>query len=201
MEPATRTNRNARSALALLLVAVAFCVTTESGASAASGPRLTVNPVDPGDSTLLSWAVDRFDLAGLQLPELIVTFHEDTAGCNGSAGLYRHGTPGHVHICVSADRPALTRKLITLHELGHAWAENPINEATRVAFLEERGVDTWHHPDQAPHLWGAEHAAETISWALMDEPVQIIRIYDAAPEQLSSAFRLLTGCSPLNPSV
>ena len=65
------------------------------------------------------------------------------------------------------------------------------------AFLQLRALDTWVDPDVPPHEWGAEHAAEVVSWGLMDEPADIIRIYDAEPAQLSIAFDLLVDQPPL----
>jgi hypothetical protein len=146
---------------------------------------------------LVDWALSRFHQAGLDLPDLVITFHEDKAPCSGNAGLFRHGDPNQVHLCATADRLDNARKLITLHELGHAWAETRTDKATRQAFLEERGLDSWTDPGQSAHFWGAEHAAEAVSWALMDEPVKIVRILDAEPERLDTAFRMLTGFAPL----
>jgi len=165
----------------------------------AATPGIEVRGAGPAEADLADWALGRFEEAGLQLPDIIVTFHDDNDGCSGAAGLYTHGEPAEVHLCVPAERPTKVRKLIALHELGHAWAEHRTDGATRAAFLAERGIDVWIDTDQPPHLWGAEHAAETISWALMDEPVRIIRIYDAAPDQLGAAYQVLTGDNPLNP--
>lgn len=164
----------------------------------AATPSIEVRGADPAETELADWALGRFQEAGLELPDTIITFHDDPAGCGGNSGLFRHGHPAEVHLCIPAERPATTRKLIALHELGHAWAETHTDPTTRAAFLTERGIDTWYDPHQQPHLWGAEHAAETISWALMDEPVRIIRIYDAAPDQLTAAYQVLTGHEPLN---
>ena len=44
---------------------------------------------------------------------------------------------------------------------------------------------------------GMEHAAEVVSWGLMDETVPIIRIYDTEPAQLSDAFDALVHRVPL----
>jgi hypothetical protein len=161
-------------------------------------PTIEVRGADAAEAELANWALGRFEEAGLQLPDTIITFHDNPHGCSGNSGLFRHGEPAEVHLCIPAERPAKTRKLIALHELGHAWAETHTDPTTRAAFLTERSIDTWYDPHQQPHLWGAEHAAETISWALMDEPVRIIRIYDAAPDQLGAAYQVLTGSNPLN---
>ncbi len=65
------------------------------------------------------------------------------------------------------------------------------------AFLRLRGLDAWVDEGVPPHEWGAEHAAEVVSWGLMDERVPIVRIYDASPPELAVAFDLLAGQSPL----
>lgn len=161
-------------------------------------PSVRVRSGDGADRDLAGWAVGRFSEAGLDLPEVTITFHDDDAPCRGNTGLYRPGPPAEVHLCISDGRPETVRKLITLHELGHAWAEDRPDVTARDAFLGVRGLDSWRDGGQPRHLWGAEHAAEAISWALMDEPVRIIRIDDAGPEALSEAFRALTGVEPLN---
>ncbi len=172
-----------------------------SGAGAATSLSSTeVRGADEAETELIDWAFGRFEQAGLDLPDVMVTFHDDPTGCGGNSGLYRPAEIAEVHLCVPAERPVKVRKLIALHELGHAWAENRTGGATRQAFLDERGIDSWYDPEQPPHLWGAEHAAETISWALMDDSVRIIRIYNADPVQLADAFGVLTGSSPLNSS-
>src|SRR4029079_18782097 len=91
-------------------------------------------------------------------------------------------------------RPA---RLTTLHELAHAWAELQLSAAERAAFLELRGLDVWYDPGVPRHERGAEHAAEVVSWGLMDEMIPIIRIYDAEPPRLSEASCLLVGRAPL----
>jgi hypothetical protein len=75
--------------------------------------------------------------------------------------------------------------LTTLHELAHAWAESQLSTAEWAAFLELRGLDVWYDDRVARHERGMEHAAEVVSWGLMDEMIPIIRIYDAEPAQLS----------------
>jgi hypothetical protein len=185
-------------ATGILAGAITFPPLGSDAGAATETPAVEVRGADDADTELIDWALGRFDLAGLELPDTIVTVHDDPAGCSGNSGLFRHGEPAEVHLCIPAERPARVRKLIALHELGHAWAETHTDETTRRAFLEERGIDAWQDHSQPPHFWGAEHAAEAISWALMDEPVRIIRIYDASPARLTTAYQILTGHEPLN---
>jgi hypothetical protein len=69
--------------------------------------------------------------------------------------------------------------------------------AARTTFLELRGLDVWYDRRVPPHERGAEQAAEVVSWGLMDEMIPIIRIYDAEPADLSTAYDLLVEAPPL----
>jgi hypothetical protein len=128
---------------------------------------------------------------------MVVSVHVDTAGCNGESGLYRPGDPVEVHLCSPSATESRAARLITLHELAHAWAETQLTTSDRAAFLRLRGLEAWIDHRRPAHEWGAEHAAEVVSWGLMDEPVPIVRIYDAAPTDLSIAFDLLVHRRPL----
>ena len=148
---------------------------------------------------LIAWAEGRFASIGLELPSARVTVTPGLDGCGGNAGRYRPGEHPEVQICVESDTTSPISRLIILHELGHLWAENELDDETRESFLEIRELTEWIDTDLAPHEWGAEHAAEVLSWGLMDESVRIIRIYNASPEALSEAFVVLTGVDPLVP--
>lgn len=153
----------------------------------------------PEEQELFAWAVGRFDDAGLDLPAVVVTFHDDRTPCAGNAGRYRTGDPARVDLCVPATAHPNCHRLTILHELGHAWAENRTTAGQRTAFLESRGLDVWYDDVDPPHRWGAEHAAEAISWALMEQPIRLLRLEDDDPVRLAAAFEALTGCRPLVP--
>ena len=158
---------------------------------------VTIDSASPAWTELVEWGVARFRAAGLELPALEVSVHADKGPCDGNGGLYQPGPTPRVRLC-SAGRPdARAVKLLTLHELAHAWAEARLSEETRAALLELRGLEAWVDPALPPHEWGAEHAAEILSWGLMDEEVRIIRIYDAEPAQLEAGFELLVGARPM----
>lgn len=146
---------------------------------------------------LVSWAHDRYASIGLDLPGALVTVRPGSGGCKGNAGLYVPGEVPEVQICVASEPTSKASRLIVLHELGHLWAENRLDDETRLRFLQTRELTAWIDAELPPHEWGAEHAAEVLSWGLMDEPVGIIRIYNASPEALSEAFVVLTGTEPL----
>ncbi len=151
----------------------------------------------PEQVALAEWARERFELAGLELPAVKVTFHDDEAGCDGNTGLYRPGEPAEVHLCSRSPLESKGTRLITLHELGHGWAETRLDAETRDRFLAVRGLAAWTDSTLPTYEWGAEHAAEALSWGLMDEPVRIVRIMNHSPEALAEAFETLTGAAPL----
>jgi hypothetical protein len=164
------------------------------------GPDGTVAPaavtIDASSAAWVEqveWGVGRFRRAGLELPPMAVTVHADRAPCDGNDGLFRPRVPVEVHLCSPAPTGSRAARLITLHELAHAWAETQLTGDRRASFLAHRRLRAWRDPALAPHEWGAEHAAEVVSWGLMDEVVPIVRIYDAEPEVLSVAFEHLTG--------
>ncbi len=161
-----------------------------------ANPTFVVAASEAADMDLAGWARDRFEAAGLDLPAVVITFHDDRSPCRGNAGLYHPSDPVEVHLCLPQDRSATTAKLTALHELGHAWAESQTTEETRALFLAVRGLDAWKDPARPAHLWGAEHAAETISWALMDTRIRIVRIDDADEDALADAYQVLTGSDP-----
>ena len=95
----------------------------------------------------MEWAIDRFVAAGLPLPSMDVTVHRHTRPCDGNSGLYRPGPPVEVHICSVGDADTRAVRLITLHELAHAWAEAFLGLSERERFLDLAGVaDSWVDP-------------------------------------------------------
>jgi hypothetical protein len=159
-------------------------------------PSVTIDA--PADWTAqVAWGLERFRLAGLALPEVRVTVHDDVAPCGGNAGLYRPRDPVEVHLCSRSAPGSRAARLLVLHELAHAWAESQLSGADRAALLASRDLAAWTDDRLPPHEWGAEHAAEIVSWGLMDEPVPIVRIYDAEPEALARGYDLLVGGAPL----
>jgi hypothetical protein len=157
----------------------------------------TFNFRTPEDAALTEWALARFEAAGLELPELVIAFHDDRQGCNGHPGFYRSGTPARVDVCDLYPTPnhvALKRTL--LHELGHAWADHTINEETKARFLADRGLSTWGDPQTPWEEKGAEHAAEIITWALMDQELHMVTMEDVDPATLAALYQVLTGTTP-----
>lgn len=160
--------------------------------------RTTIDATSPEWTRRVEWGLDRFRDAGLPLPAMAITVHDDDAPCDGNSGLYLPNDPVEVHLCTPGPVDSRPARLTTLHELAHAWAESQLSTAERAAFLELRGLDVWYDRRLPRHERGAEHAAEVVSWGLMDEMIPIIRIYNAEPAQLSEAFDLLVDRPPLS---
>ena len=158
--------------------------------------RITIDSASPQWTRRIEWGLDRFRIAGLALPPMSISVHDNDAPCEGNSGLYRTTEPGEVHLCSASPADSTTAKLITLHELAHAWAETQLTNDQKAEFLQLRALDTWVDQRVPPHQWGAEHAAEVVSWGLMDESVPIVRIYNAEPAELTIAFESLTGQAP-----
>jgi hypothetical protein len=153
---------------------------------------------DEADAALARWAFDRFDRAGLELPPLSLSFHDDRAACEGHIGYFRPGAPATIDICgFNWDRFLVTPKKTVLHELAHAWAHQTLDRATRNRFLDLRGLDIWHDNSMAWEEQGIEQAAEVIAWGLIDEDLLLTSIGETDPLQLAEAFELLTGKASL----
>jgi hypothetical protein len=160
-------------------------------------PRITIDSTSPDWTRRVEWGIDRFRDAGLPLPAMAITVHDDDAPCGGNSGLYLPNDPVEVHLCTPGPVDSRPARLTTLHELAHAWAEFQLSTEEKAAFLELRGLEVWYDRQIPRHERGNEHAAEVVSWGLMDEMIPIIRIYNAEPADLSIAFDLLVDEPPL----
>ena len=205
-------------ALATLTTATPFGLLTRDHEEAIStppaviaGPVITAPTITylnaPSDDQrrVVEWAVARYVEAGLELPDLEISF---PVTCGGKAGRYLVGQ-NTIELC----RPQ--RKLV-LHELAHAWDDN--SSLDRLAFLQERGLDHWYEqPGQRSNESGGEQLALVVTWGLMDvdithpvaewagQPIdegrrQLPGLADGTPRVLTELFVQLTGTSPLTPA-
>ena len=185
-----------RFSAVLALSSTLFGASDDRSATAPSPIRVEAHTTAWADQ--VEWGIARFEAARLELPApLRVEVHADDAPCHGNSGRYAPGDAPVVHLCAAVEPGSRIARLITLHELAHAWAETQLDPDTRDSFLELRGLDAWIDADAEPFRWGAEHAAEVVSWGLMDEQMRIIRIDGADPVQLTVAFDALTHRAPL----
>jgi hypothetical protein len=136
------------------------------------------------------WAVERFEIAGLEPPVVEIAFHLGLSGCGGHLGLARQG---EVDVCTTLVDPIARRAL--LHEMGHIWLDQNLSDPERERFLEVRGLHAWNDPSETWGLRGYEQGAEIMAWAL-GERILTPRIPDNQPIQLARGFELLTGSTP-----
>ncbi len=193
--------RHVVAAVAALMVAsLPGCVAgagVHGAVAPAPAPVVTIDSDSASWTEQVEWAVARFRRAGLALPSVSISVHDHKEPCGGNGGLYRPMKHPEVHLCSSSAPDSRAARLITLHELAHAWCETQLSDAERAAFLRARGLTAWTDDRLPRHEWGAEHAAEVVSWGLMDEQIPIVRIEDADPDQLLPAFDLLADQAPL----
>jgi hypothetical protein len=152
-------------------------------------PQITfLDPPTPKARQIIAWAVDRFGSAGLQLPDLGISF---PASCDGKAALY-HGNRSSIDLCY------VVNKRTVLHEFAHAW-DNTSGAVDRLAFLKLRGLSVWWGGIAMPSdEQGAEHLAQIIAWGLMDGYTRSVPQLPAnSVGELTDAFVMLThGITP-----
>jgi hypothetical protein len=136
------------------------------------------------------WAVERFEIAGIEPPVVEIAFHRGPSGCDGHLGLARQG---EVDVCTTLVDPIARRAL--LHEMGHIWLDQNLSDPERERFLEVRGLPAWNDSSDTWALRGYEQGAEIMAWAL-GERILTPRIPDNEPIQLARGFELLTGSAP-----
>ncbi len=172
------------------------------------GTTITVYSGTPDLNRLLAWGLGRFEAAGLA-PATIAsaTFTLYGEFCDDMRARYRSTDEGaDIGFCFDesdacpndgcASFTALGRQLV-LHELAHAWIEASIDESARQRFTDYAGLEVWTGQSVPWDERAVEHAAETITWGLMDQDMRLIQIGSPSPEQLTEGFRLLTGTDPL----
>ncbi len=112
-----------------LPAAAAGTVETAETTSAAAG--ITIDSASADWTRRVEWGLARFRAAGLALPPIAISVHVDNAECDGNTGLFKPRHPVEVHLCSSSPVESRTARLITLHELAHAWAETELTDEAR----------------------------------------------------------------------
>lgn len=152
--------------------------------SLALGDRPEPNPLTPEQEELVNRAMERFGAQGLELPKIEFVFHDDLWPCHGHKGLF-YGTTGNLEMC-SMD------PLTMLHELAHAWANESFPERARDDFVLSHDLDSWNDHDDAWDRRGTEHVAETIAWALADDPHHVKWVETLPDGSKRTTHRILT---------
>ncbi len=151
--------------------------------------------------SMVAWARGRFEAAGLDLPPVDVTFPADGAGCHGTDGRWEHrdAEADRIMVCITHDKPAVEdewQRRTLVHELAHAWAGSTLDETDRQHFLALRGLAAWNDPSVEWGRRGTEHAAEIISWGIIDQQIHLWKLPNATCPAMTAGYRLLTGMMP-----
>ena len=151
----------------------------------------------PQEAAVVEGSHELFENAGLDLPtDLVASFHDSVEPCAGNLGLstIENGTP-RVRVCWSHDDEAVERRLqqqALVHEMAHAWADKNLDDATRDAFVEFTGSDSWNLRSSDWTERGTERAADLITWALLDPAVLFVDFDGMSCHGWAAAFELLT---------
>ena len=147
-------------------------------------PRITfVDQPTTKAQDIIVWAVGRYRDAGLQLPDLRISF---PVICSGKGALYHVGKRSIDFCRINKDR--------ALHEFAHAW-DDTSGAVDRAAFLELRGLKVWWGGTEMPSAeQGAEQVADIIAWGLMGcETRNVPQIPNNSVSELTRVFAMLTG--------
>ncbi len=154
---------------------------------------------------LLSWGFARYEASGLSAPRVsrVTSHHGWSDVCGGIRGLTLNDA---VSLCFQgtalwcADdctRWEPLAKETLLHELAHTWMAEHVDQAIIAEFLQVSGQATWADRDEPWEDRGVELAAETIAWALMDEPAPMgAGLGQRTCRQRAALFQTLTGTAP-----
>lgn len=163
----------------------------------------------PAQHRLVRWAVNRFKVADLVSPRVATVAFPPTRLCSGSGdGAFAlvHPTAARVDICLGerqicsdsiCNAISIYAQRTLLHELGHIWEHQHVDEETRETFLDQQGLSAWTDSRAKWHERGSERAAEAIAWGLMEYPITTMIPY-ATADELAASFRLFTGIDPLH---
>jgi hypothetical protein len=157
---------------------------------------------------LARWGLDRFEAAGLPEPRIATVTFEPSRSCGDLSGrVVQENGSRHLFLCLHDHElcpvdeacavPGLNSRLGALHELGHAWLLDQADQATRSSLLEASGLTTWSNLSVPWQERGSEYAAEVLAWGLLDERIPMVRIGNPECSELTEAFEILTGTTPL----
>jgi hypothetical protein len=158
--------------------------------------NLTGDPAQTKSITeTVIWARERFQTAGLDLPDMRVNFRRGRDECDDMVGLWTFSSLGHrIEICVGGQR---RRQLVLIHEMSHAWVAEHLTEEDRDVFLSRRELDTWSDDDTEWNNRGIEQAAIIVAWGV-DETCEPQRhLPDDGTATLTDDYVWLTGRQPV----
>lgn len=203
--------RSASGALAVVMVVVAAMVADgapvrRSAASVDVRPGEIHQTPDTTDdlAALVAWGIERFSRAGLAQPEVARTV---TAPCtdddSASAWVTLDREGAVVTLCEDLqlccrhngdpEVPCSEVEHCLLHEMAHVWIDAHVDDATKERFLAHSGATAWADPADPWHARGVEQAAETLAWALLQEPGSTPTGSESACIRRTTGFAILTG--------
>ncbi len=188
---------------------------TRTGTLNLGGHDIAVWNGDPRIDPILDWAQERFAQVGLPPPgPTSVTFLPRVDGDRWDAFGFMTGSDApDLGLPFTADEacphgpcrwPTAVRAA-TLHELAHLWLAplvyrgRPVYRATGRRVQEFLAVHelAWHDADLPWAQQGAERAAETVAWGLMDQPYSVDpRLGPLTCAELTTDFQTLTNTIP-----
>jgi len=150
-----------------------------------SGSEISADaPRTAEQQTLVDFGLSRFEAQGLELPNVKFVFYDSLVPCQGRKGRY-WAKSQRLEMC-SVDKSTM------LHELAHAWANLNMTIDEMNEFVARRGLGSWNDRDDAWERRGTEHVAETIAWALLDDPKHV-KWVEAQPDgSKTTEYRILT---------
>jgi hypothetical protein len=157
----------------------------------------------------VEWGLARFTAAGLDAPPVETVSFAPIPACRDVSGVVVEDAFGSPDLVLCSDAYAVCRpdratcssfdvsvRFALLHELGHAWLLAEADGNVQEAFLEATGLDTWRSPDVPWHRRGAERAADTLAWGLIDAEVGLTRFGGPPCAEAAATFEILTGTAP-----
>ena len=164
------------------LVLTSALVLLGSGYVTTATARVSTLSMD--QQALVDFALGRYAEQRLILPEVEFVFHDSLMPCSGHKGMY-HRKSRTLEMC-SMDEETM------LHELAHAWANENLTTDEMNAFVVSRGLGSWNDPDDPWERRGTEHVAETIAWALLNEPNHVKWVETREDGSQVTTHRILT---------
>ena len=176
-----------------------------TGGLTVDGLEIEVYNGTPGLEGLITWSFAQYRAHGLGTPMVRrVTFHDKQIGkCEGLAGLILGDV---VTVCFGSAAACLDQgctvwqtwaKKAVLHELAHAWMDEHLTAEVIARFLAVTGKPTWA---SSTHEWGdrgVELAAETLAWAMTDQPSRVNpKLGPHTCDELTQYYQILTGRTP-----
>jgi len=156
----------------------------------------------PDQQDAIDWAISRFEMVGLDVPEAEIHFYPTAESCGHHDGLYEQIDGRHVlSICVrdgSSAHVTMFRRRTVAHELAHAWEHENLDERDREDLMTLLDTEVWYSADVEWKDRGGERLAETIVWGLFDQRNRPVLV-DQPCHEMHRDFIEITGHTALGP--